>query len=744
MENIQGMVEHIVYHNEENGYTVFQISCSGSEVTCVANIPTLDEGEYLDLEGEYVNHKVYGKQFRVISASSRIPEEAYAIERYLGSGAIKGIGVKVAERIVKKFGADSFRIIEEEPEKLAEVKGISVRKAQDIFRQFHEKQGMRKSIMFLSEYGITMNMAVKIYKEYGEDMYSIIRENPYRLADDITGIGFKIADDIAMKAGISTDSDFRIRSGLLYMLGQSTLSGHTYVPFDLLVRETAQLLNVDEDITAEQITALMMDRRVVVKDIDDRKVVYASSLFFTELETAGLLKRLAVKTPADKDHVLSLTSIIEKNENIRLDVLQKEAVMNAAENGVFILTGGPGTGKTTTINTIIKYFENEKADILLAAPTGRAAKRMSEATGCEAKTIHRLLELTVSDETEGSLSYRFERNEMNPLDADVVIIDEMSMVDIFLIHALLKALTQGTKLIMVGDVDQLPSVGPGNVLKDILDSGQFTSIKLTHIFRQALESSIVKNAHMINEGKHIDPGVNTEDFFCIKRYSTPDILGVLAVLIRDKLPTYLNVQASDIQVLTPMRKGELGVERLNEVLQEYLNPPSDEKKETDFHNGKIRQGDKVMQIKNNYQIEWEILGLYNIPVEKGIGVFNGDIGIVKDINQFTKELVVEFDDEKIVHYSFSDFDELELAYAVTIHKSQGSEYPAVILPLLKGPQMLFNRNLLYTAVTRAKKCVAIIGDERTLLGMIDNEREQSRYTSLDLRIKESYAREDSF
>ena len=738
METIQGMVEHIVYHNDENGYTVFQINMNGSEVTCVASIPALDEGEYLSLEGEYVNHKVYGKQFRATSTVSQIPDDAYAIERYLGSGAIKGVGVRMAERIVKKFGADSFRIIEEEPERLAEIKGISMKKARDIFRQFHEKQGMRQSIMFLSEYGISMNMAVKIYKEYGEDMYGIIKENPYRLADDIAGIGFKIADGIAMKAGVATDSNFRIRSGLLYMLGQSAISGHTYIPFDILAEKTADLLMVDKEEIGEQLTSLMMDRKVVLKNIDDIRVVYASSYYFTELETAGLLKRLAVKSPVNPDHVERITEAIEKSENIILDDLQRDAVRYAAEYGVFILTGGPGTGKTTTINTIIKYFEHENASILLAAPTGRAAKRMSEATGCEAKTIHRLLELSVNDEIEGALSYHFERNELNPLDADAVIIDEMSMVDIHLIHALLKALPVGTKLIMVGDVDQLPSVGPGNVLKDILRSGQFKSIRLTRIFRQAMESAIVTNAHLINEGSHPDLTRNTEDFFCLKRYNAPDILGVLAVLIRDKLPGYLKIQPSDIQVLTPMRKGELGVERLNEILQEYLNPASEDKKETDFRNGKIRQGDKVMQVKNNYQMEWEILGLYDIPVEKGIGVFNGDIGIVKDINHFTKELVIEFDDNKIVHYSFSDFDELELAYAVTIHKSQGSEYPAVILPLLKGPQLLFNRNLLYTAVTRAKNCVAIIGDEKTVFQMIDNEHEQSRYTSLDLRIRESY------
>lgn len=735
MESIQGLVEHIVYHNDTNGYTVFSLMCQGEEIVCVGNVTSLDEGEYLKAEGEYTEHQVYGRQFKVTSMSVEVPEDEYSIERYLGSGAIRGVGPSLAARIVKKFKKDSFRIIEEEPERLAEIKGISERKAREIYQQFHEKQDMRQAMMFLAKYGITTTLSLRIYKQYGEEMYRIIQENPYRLADDMNGIGFKLADEIAKKAGIGSHSDFRIRSGIIYMLQQGTLSGHIYIPAALLVEKTAQMLGVEEEAVDHLLQSLQMDRKIVVKKIDDVSVVYGASFYRLELETAGLLKNLGVDYSVDEKEVGKVLERIEKREGIDLDDHQREAVYSAAGNGVLVITGGPGTGKTTTINAIIKYLEYEGLEMRLAAPTGRAAKRMSEATGREAQTIHRMLELSGGPDDD-RLRTQFERNQDNPLETDVVIIDEMSMVDIYLMNALLKAIAVGTRLILVGDVNQLPSVGPGNVLKDIIDSECFQVVRLTKIFRQALESDIIKNAHLINEGRQIELGNKSQDFFCLKRYDVQQILGVMVLLIRDKLPKFVNAKPYDIQVLTPMRKGELGVERLNTVLQHYLNPPSPDKKEREFHQGVIREGDKVMQIRNNYQIEWEVLGNYNLPLDKGVGIFNGDMGVVREINHFAEQLVVEFDEGRRVTYGFAQLDELELAYAITIHKSQGSEYPAVIMPLLSGPRMLFNRNILYTAVTRAKQCVAIVGDEHTVRHMIENEKQQKRYTSLNLRLRE--------
>lgn len=735
METIQGFVEHIVYHNENNGYTVFSLMCQGEEIACVGMVTSLDEGEYLRAEGEYTEHQVYGRQFKVASMTIEAPEDEYSIERYLGSGAIKGVGPSLAARIVKKFKKDTFRLIEEEPERLAEIKGISERKAREIYQQFHEKQDMRQAMMFLSKYGITTSLALRIYKQYGDEMYQIIRENPYRLADDMNGIGFKLADEIAKRAGIGSHSDFRIRSGIIYMLQQGTLSGHTYIPADLLIEKTGQMLGVEPDAVETLLQSLQMDRKIVVKKIDEKAVVYGASYYHLELETAGMLSRLGVDYEVSLPEMNRMLDRIEKNEAIRLDEHQREAVIEAAQNGVLVITGGPGTGKTTTINAIIKYFEYEGLQMRLAAPTGRAAKRMSEATGCEAQTIHRMLELTGGPDEEHMRSH-FERNEENPLDTDVVIIDEMSMVDIHLMNALLKAIAVGTRLILVGDVNQLPSVGPGNVLKDIIASQCFHVVMLTKIFRQALESDIIKNAHSINKGTQIDLDNKSMDFFCLKRYDVQQILGVMIALIRDKLPGFVHAKPYDIQVLTPMRKGELGVERLNVVLQQYLNPPSPDKKEKEFRQGVLREGDKVMQIKNNYQIEWEVLGHYQLPLDKGVGVFNGDMGIVKEINHFAEQLIVEFDEGRRVTYGFAQLEELDLAYAVTIHKSQGSEYPAVILPLLTGPRMLFNRNILYTAVTRARTCVAIVGDEHTVRHMIENESQQRRYTSLDLRLQE--------
>ena len=652
MEQLQGLVEHIVYHNNENGYTVLNLMCQGDEVVCVGTMPVISEGEYIKAEGDYVEHATYGQQFKISTFSVEVPEDIYSLERYLASGAIKGIGPKMAHKIVGKFKEDTFRIMEEEPERLAEIKGISQRIAQEIYEQFHDKQDMRQAAMFLTKFGISSNLAVKIYNQYGTRLYDIIRENPYQLADDISGIGFKLADDIAHKAGIGQNSDYRIRSGIIYMLLQGSLSGHTYLPKDLLVERTAQLLEIDASMIDKHLTDLSIDKKIMLRELNGQPVVYASTYYYLELNVARMLKGLNMTYDISDLPLEQVIRKIQEEEHLELDDMQRKAVMEAVKNGVMIITGGPGTGKTTTINTLIKYFEYENLEIRLAAPTGRAAKRMTEATGYEAQTIHRLLELTGVPEENASA--HFERNEQNPLEADVIIIDEMSMVDINLMNSLLKAVMPGTRLILVGDVNQLPSVGPGNVLKDIINSHCFSVVMLTKIFRQAMESAIVTNAHKINAGIPIDLNHKTTDFFCMKRYDATSIIGVLIALIRDKLPPNVGAAPYEIQVLTPMRKGELGVERLNTILQQYLNPPEPGKREYEHRQSLFREGDKVMQIKNNYQIEWEIQDKYHIPVDKGVGVFNGDTGIIKEINTFAQTLTVEFDEGRRVDYPFAN------------------------------------------------------------------------------------------
>ena len=686
-ETIEGYIEHIIYRNQENGYTVANLVAEETEITCVGIFQYLNEGEAIRAKGVYKEHPSYGQQFSVSSYEIVIPQDSLAMERYLGSGAIKGIGAALAARIVRHFGDDTLRIIETEPERLAEVKGISERKAREIAEQVEDKADMRKAMMFLQQYGISQTLGAKIYQQYKQDMYRILKENPYKMAEDISGVGFKIADEIAARIGIHTDSDYRIRSGLLYILLLATAEGHVYLPKKVLLARAEKLLGVQADYMEKHIVDLAIDRKIVVKEITDdftdekEQVVYASQYYQIELHTAQMLHELNLKDTIDEEVIAEKIRRIQKAEKIELDEMQQQAIAEAVKNGLLVITGGPGTGKTTTINGIIRYFEMEGLDIYLAAPTGRAAKRMTEATGYEAKTIHRMLELTGAPE-EKSGSIYFERNAQNPLEADVIIIDEMSMVDIFLMHALLSAVVSGTRLILVGDVNQLPSVGPGSVLKDIIASGEFPVVELVKIFRQASQSDIVVNAHKINQGVPVSLDNKSMDFFFLKRYDANVIISVVITLIQKKMPKFVDAEPYDIQVLTPMRKGLLGVERLNVILQQYLNPPSKEKKEKEHGKGLFREGDKVMQIKNNYQLEWEIRGLYGIPVEKGVGVFNGDTGIIKEINTFAETITVEFDERRFVEYSFKQLEELELAYAITIHKAQGSEYPAVIIPLL--------------------------------------------------------------
>lgn len=735
MEEIKGYVEHIVFRNEENGYTVFNLENEDGELTCVGSFLYIEEGELLKLTGEYVNHAVYGMQLSVASSEVCAPEDLISIERYLGSGAIRGIGAALAGRIVRKFKEDTFRIIEEEPERLAEVKGISDRKAREIAVQVEEKKDMRQAMIYLQKYGISTTLAAKIYQHYGNQIYRVLEENPYQMADQVSGIGFRTADEIAKRIGIHTDSDYRIRSGIFYTLLQGVSAGHIFLSEQMLARRASELLEVEIKHIEKYLMDLAMERKVILKEKDEIRRVYPSNYYYMELNTAKMLHDLNTSCDAAESEILHRLYAIEKHMELPLDERQREAVVEAVRHGLLVLTGGPGTGKTTTINSMIRYFESEGLDIYLAAPTGRAAKRMTETTGYEAQTIHRLLEVNGSPQDEEQKT-GFARNMENPLEADVVIIDEMSMVDLPLMHALLSAICVGTRLIMVGDRNQLPSVGPGSVLKDIIDSGCFPVVMLNKIFRQAGESDIVVNAHKINRGEPVILDNKSRDFFFLKRQDADTIIRVVLTLIQKKLPKYVNAETYDIQVLTPMRKGLLGVERLNGILQEYLNPPDAAKMEKEYGDKKYRVGDKVMQIKNDYQLEWEVCTSRGLTVDKGLGIFNGDMGIIREINTYAETLTVEYDEHRMVVYPFQQLDELELAYAITIHKSQGSEYPAVVIPLLQGPRQLYNRNLIYTAVTRARKCVTLVGSDTVFEEMIQNNTEQSRNSSLNECIKE--------
>lgn len=742
METVQGYIDHFIYRNQSNGYGVIELQTEEEELICVGSFQGIDQGENVEITGQYVEHAVYGRQLKAEKIRVIAPENAYAMERYLAGGAVKGIGPALAKRIVKKFGNDTFRVMEEEPERLVEIKGISERMAMDIAGYMESRKELRDAMVFLQKYGITNNLALKIYDTFGMHLYSVIEENPYQLAEEIDGIGFKRADEIAKKAGIRVDSEFRIHCGICYVLSQSSLEGHTYLPKEELVRRAKELLETVEELIELAIPNLAMEKKIVIKQEEDCVCCYLAKTYYEELACARMLKDLNNACKLDntdekeEKRILEQIENVEKELSIGLDELQHQAVLEAARNGIFILSGGPGTGKTTTINAIIRYFEREGMDIMLAAPTGRAAKRMTEATGFEAKTIHRLLELNGAFAEDGKRA-RFEKNEDSPLETDVLIIDEMSMVDIHLFYALLRAVPLEVRLILVGDVNQLPSVGPGQVLRDLIDSREFPLVILQKIFRQATKSDIVVNAHRINQGEAISLTNKSEDFFFLKRDNIDVIYKHMILLILEKLPKYVEASPMQIQVLTPMRKGSLGVEVLNGILQKYLNPSSDNKKEHLHGAVTFREGDKVMQIKNNYQLEWEIVNRYNLPIDRGTGVFNGDMGIVLSINDFAQTLIVEYEDHKRVQYHFSQLDELELAYAVTIHKSQGSEYPAVLLPLLGGPRQLMNRNLLYTGITRAKKCVTILGSEETVMEMIANGNARKRYTGLLVRIREA-------
>ena len=674
---ITGFVEKIVYQNKDNAYCVLEVSSKGDDYILVGTFPYVSEGDYIEAEGDMVLHPVYGEQMQVRSFSVKAPEGLAAIAKYLSSGAIKGVGQGLAKRILAKFGEDTIRILEEEPERLAEIKGISVRMAMEISAQVEEKRDMREAMMFLAKYGISMNLALKLYRHYGQAIYSIIEENPYRLADDVTGIGFKIADDIARRTGFAGDSEFRIKAGILYTLNIAQSNGHMYLPKGELIGEAEDLLELtlDKEFIDAVITNLEFEKKVVNKD----DCIFTAQAYFTELKTAQMLLDINDRVP------------------------------------VQIITGGPGTGKTTNIKKIIAEYEALGLEVACAAPTGRAAKRMEQATGHPASTIHRLLEVQGIDENTN-----FGRDESCPLEYDVVIIDEMSMVDSYLMHALLKAIARGTKLVLVGDTNQLPSVGPGNVLKDIIASNLFETMRLNRIYRQDEQSDIILNAHKMINDEPIDVNKPSKDFVFVKRAEPEQIIAATLTLVKEKLPNYVNACIEDIQVMSPMKKGALGVERLNTILQQALNPPSREKGEREIAGTVWREGDKVMQIKNNYDKN----------------VFNGDIGIIREVNDFAETLDIEFDDERVVEYSFNETEELELAYAITIHKSQGSEYPAVVIPVHQGPKMLMTRNLIYTAVTRAQKCATLVGVPERFLEMVENTHELQRYSGLAARLNE--------
>ena len=749
MKSLSGYVESITFRNEENGYTVLTLSYGKKEIKCTGNFGYISEGEYLEIEGEEVFHDIYGEQIKVTSYKVIPATDELSLKKYLGSGAIKGLGAVLANRIVDKFGEDTLRIVEEEPERLAEIRGITIRKAMDICEQVEEKKDMRDVMIFLQGYGISPTLSNKIYTMYGQKVYDIIKTNPYKLADDLSGIGFKTADEIARRAGVEVNASIRIKSGMCYALSDASLSGHTYLPKEKLVEKTINLLGLRDqylnadgtynmDLLDNCFTELVLEKKLILKNIEEKDAVFLSTYYYTELNIARMLLELNISTPED-DYIMGVKlDTIEKLSGVELDDLQRKAVIETQNNGITIITGGPGTGKTTTINAIIQMFEADGLEVSLAAPTGRAAKRMNEATGHEAKTIHRLLEISggASEETgRDEIDAKFGRNEQNPLETDVIIVDEMSMVDTFLVHALLKAITIGTRVVFVGDINQLASVGPGNVLRDIIESEQFSVVRLTKVFRQAGESGIVTNAHKINKGEQVALDNSMGDFLYIERENAQMALNATIGLMMSKLPQYVEAKPMDIQVLTPMRGGILGVNSLNEQLQKYINPQDENKREREIAGVIFREGDKVMQIKNNYQIEWEVRLPNGACIDSGKGVFNGDLGIIKNMNNDSQILEVEFDENKMVTYTFKEAEELELAYAITIHKSQGSEYPAVIMPLVTGYQQLMTRNLLYTGITRAKSCVCIVGREDTFQGMIKNEDQHKRYSGLQWQLQ---------
>lgn len=731
MEQIEGTVDSIIFRNDENGYVISRIKEDAkSIITIVGCIPYISEGQSLKLQGGWVIHPKFGRQFKVESCEEIIPDTKKGIEKYLASGIISGIGPVTAKKIVKKFGMETFNILENHIERLKEIEGIGDKKISKIQETYEEQKEVRNIIMFFQEYGISINYCIKIYKKFKGESIKIVKQNPYILTESIAGIGFKTADKIARNLGVDVNSPFRLQSGINYVVNQFSALGNTCMPIDKLIKEGKEILNVKEEDIKENILQNAIEGKLRVEIVEEKEYVFSIPYYYCELGVTKNILKLSLYKHKDLD--MTVEEEIKKFENennIEFSPSQREAIMGAFLNGVEIITGGPGTGKTTIINCISDIYEKYGYKVCMAAPTGRAAKRMTEATGKDSKTIHRLLEMGVGEEEI------FSKSEETPLECDVVIIDEASMIDIMLMNSLLKAISIGTRLIIVGDVDQLPSVGAGNVLRDLIDSDCVKIVRLKDIFRQSENSMITINAHKINNGKMPILNEKDKDFFFLKGNSNEEILDILLGLVDKRLPRFNKEwdRLKHIQILSPMRKGVLGVENLNKSLQMVLNPPLKEKKEKKFKEYIFRVGDKIMQTKNNYNIKWEKIDKYD--KEDGMGIFNGDIGYIEDINEENNNMTIIFDEEKKVIYEDMYLDEIDLAYAITIHKSQGSEFPAVIIPAFMGPPMLMNRNLLYTGITRAKELVVVVGKLKALKFMVDNNRSFERYSLLKWRIE---------
>ncbi|WP_346940226.1 ATP-dependent RecD-like DNA helicase [uncultured Clostridium sp.] len=731
MITIEGIVETVVFRNEDNGYTICKLKCDKEVVTIVGVIPFINESQEYSVQGEWTVHPKFGKQFKIEAIHEIIPTTTSGIEKYLASGVIEGIGKVTAKKIVEFFGEDTIKILDSNIEKLEEIPGIGKKRINTIMKSYLEQRVTKDIIIFFQSYGITVNMAMKIYKKFGTNCINIVKDNPYILTEYISGIGFKTADSIAKSLGIEKDSLFRIKSGIIYIINEFCAIGNTFIPMDRLRDKAIKLLEISDEKLDEGVYELIIDGKIKVEVVDNIDAVYSMSYLYLEMSVTRKIIELAT-TKYDKLNLNVDKEIkdFEGKANIKLADSQKEAIEGVFLNGIEVITGGPGTGKTTIINCIVSIFESLGLKVYMAAPTGRAAKRMAEATGREAKTIHRLLEIgSYSEEEVDEIE-----NETSAIECDVLIVDEASMIDISLMNALLKAMQVGTRLIIVGDVDQLPSVGPGNVLRDIIESDAVKVVRLNEIFRQGQESMIVQNAHLINEGRMPILNTKNSDFYLERAADSEVMLEKIIGLVKTRLPKY-NVEwdsVRDIQVLSPMRKGIMGIDNLNIQLQQVLNPKNKDKDEVEIKDMVFRVGDKVMQIKNNYTLKWS----KNNSSEEGKGVFNGDVGYITEINEDEDKIIVCFEDDKIVEYEESDLDEITLAYAVTIHKSQGSEFPVVIMPMFMGPPLLMNRNLLYTGITRAKKLVVLVGNSKVVEFMKDNNRSFERYSGLKWRIRE--------